>query len=303
VSVAVMTLVFRESASTLASRLVLLALADAAQDDGVTWVGQTVIAEMAKITEPSVRRCLRDLEASGEIEVRKAQRGKRRINVYRVTLDGVRDPDYDRFPFEVEPFSTADDIARSWGGDDRANGAGYDRTPSRARHQDPKEREPLEGPPVSPPALIERPTNRPKTVDRRPVTDDEYALAAAVLAAFNEATGSRYDSADWISKIVMRIRERPQLGVDQHALLIASALRRPWWEGPASPSVVYGNGALFERVLHEAAAPPADGGLTSDEVRSYMTEWGPGTAYETVEAWRARDPNVVDADYVEHADV
>lgn len=89
-----------------ADRLVLIVLADAAHDDGVTWVSQKLIAEQSRLSERHVRRCLRELEGRGEIEARKAQRGRSRISVYRVT-NAAREVEYDRLPFTVDaPFST-----------------------------------------------------------------------------------------------------------------------------------------------------------------------------------------------------
>lgn len=293
-----MTEVFKRSGSALAARLVLLALADSAHDDGVTWIGQDVLAAKAKITEPSVRRCIRDLEASGEVQTRKAQRGRKRINVYRVTLPGIEDPDYSKLPFEVDPpFVTTDDIARSSSADDRAYTHADDRTPSCARDADPEEEQPSEGhDPHTPPAVIVDPGNldpgnRPATVDRRKVTDAEYDLAAAILAEFNARAGSRYDASDWIAKIVMRIRERPQLTLDAHRVVIERAFENRWWPGAASPSVIYGNAGLFERTMHSAVALQPDGGaLTSEEIRGYLTEWGPGTPYATPAEARAAAP-------------
>lgn len=119
-SVRVLTKVFQHSEATLAARLVLLALADSASDDGVTWIGQDEIAAKAKVVNSTARRCIGELEDAGEVETRKAQRGRRRINVYRVKMPGLSEPAYDRLPFELsEPFSTTADIERSSGDDDR----------------------------------------------------------------------------------------------------------------------------------------------------------------------------------------
>ena len=47
------------------ARLVLIALADAAHDDGITWISQENIAKKARVTEQTVRRVLRELEKDG----------------------------------------------------------------------------------------------------------------------------------------------------------------------------------------------------------------------------------------------
>lgn len=121
-SVYVVSQVFRESGAELGSRLVLLVLADAAHNDGVTWISQGEIARLSRLNESHVRDCLRSLEALGELETRKAQRGRRRINVYRVIVPDLAEVDYDRLPFELkEPFTTTADITRSSSGDDRGS--------------------------------------------------------------------------------------------------------------------------------------------------------------------------------------
>jgi DNA-binding Lrp family transcriptional regulator len=118
-SVRVLTKVLKYSQAMHDARLVLMVIADSAHDDGITWISQSTLAEKALVTEQTVRRVIRELEKTGEIQTRKAQRGRRRINVYRVSLPGVEEPEYDDLPFElVEPFTT-EDIVRSSNGDDR----------------------------------------------------------------------------------------------------------------------------------------------------------------------------------------
>jgi hypothetical protein len=106
VSFYIVVSVLKHSPSKLAKRLVMIALADAAGRDGVTWIGQREIAETAKLSQAHVRECLAELEKDGEIEARKAQVGRRRINVYRVLVPGIEEIDYGRFPFKLsDPFS------------------------------------------------------------------------------------------------------------------------------------------------------------------------------------------------------
>jgi hypothetical protein len=149
--------------------------------------------------------------------------------------------------------------------------------------------------------VVVREPNRPVKVDRRPVTDDEYAVAAGALAAFNERAGTRYASADWIGKIVLRVRDHPALPVAAHAVVIDAAFRDPWWTGPPSPSVVYGNAALFERCLHAAANPAETAAtVTADDASTFGVVWGPGTPYAT--AADARAAAVADHDAAIDAD-
>lgn len=86
----------------------MLVFADSAHDDGITWLGQAEIAKKALISRTEVDRSVKDLEVTGEIEKRKAQRGRRRINVYRITLPGIDEPAYDDLPFTLnEPFTVS----------------------------------------------------------------------------------------------------------------------------------------------------------------------------------------------------
>jgi hypothetical protein len=106
-SVEVISSVLRHSRARLSARLVLLVLADGSHADGITYDGQDLIAAKCLLSLAEVKRSIEELERIGEVEKRKAQRGRKRINVYRVALPGVADPMYDRLPFSVsEPFTT-----------------------------------------------------------------------------------------------------------------------------------------------------------------------------------------------------
>jgi hypothetical protein len=87
------------------------------------------------------------------------------------------------------------------------------------------------------------------SVDRQTVTEEEEDQARAILASWNEQTGQALTARDWLRMIVMRIREHPELTPNNHAAVIEEALKYPWWSGLASPNVIYGNGAQFERQL------------------------------------------------------
>lgn len=291
-SVRVLTQVFEHSEAKLAGRLVLLALADSAHDDGITWIGQELIAEKARVSEQTVRRVLRELELGGMIETRKAQRGKLRINTYRVNVPGLLEPDYERLPFDLDqPFTDDRAISSVVDGDDRAFTPGTTEDPDRPRAREPIRTRKLETvrTPVGPPSVIERPADRPVEVDRKPVKDGEYQLASAVLAAFNNAAGTRYSGKDWIKSLIMRIREHPDLPLEAHEATIQHQLAHPWWTGTVSPSVIYGNGRVFEKAVHEAAGSGMVAPPTAEELASYGTLWGPGTEYATLaEARSAR---------------
>jgi hypothetical protein len=109
-----------------------------------------------------------------------------------------------------------------------------------------------------------------------------------VLAEFNRQAATNYSSADFIKKIVLRHREHPELGINEHALIIAANLAHPWWEGTPDPRVIYGNGAQFERSAHQVVhALSSEALVTADEIDAYGTLWGPGTPYRTLAEARA----------------
>lgn len=114
---------------------------------------------------------------------------------------------------------------------------------------------------VSPSKDLMRVPTSPWKVDRQTVTESEAVSSAEALDEWNRQTGQSLKSKDWRAKIVMRQREHPDLTMIDHAAIIAAALADPWWKGPPSPSVVYGNGALFERCI-EATRRRANGDTT-----------------------------------------
>lgn len=103
-------------------------------------------------------------------------------------------------------------------------------------------------------------------VDRQRVSEDEDTLARLILLDWNSATGQTLVSRDWLAKIIMRVREHPELTVDDHAAIVRANLAEPWWKGPPTPAVVYGNGAQFERAMMQARNPTARGGAAALDV-------------------------------------
>lgn len=82
--------------------LVLLALADAADDDGFCWPSQTFLARKSRQTDRNVRRILNRLEGMGllRIEARSSTHG-RRSNLYYLNVGfslESRQPDTDVLP-------------------------------------------------------------------------------------------------------------------------------------------------------------------------------------------------------------
>lgn len=72
-----------------------------------------------------------------------------------------------------------------------------------------------------------------------------------MLDVFNEVSGLKMTSKEWVSKIILRLREHPELEVEDHRGIIVRNFAAPWWNGLPSPSVIYGNSGIFERSMHE----------------------------------------------------
>ena len=109
----------------------------------------------------------------------------------------------------------------------------------------------------------ERPrANTPsRRVGRKPVTGLEWQLAGEILAEFNSWAGTGYSVEAHITPIVGRIREHPDLAIDDHRRVIRATFLAPWW-GEETPGVevIYGNRALFERQLERAKPGGGQGG-------------------------------------------
>lgn len=85
-SVRVMATVWADSEHSGGKLLLLLALADHANDQGVCWPSLETLAQKSRMSERHVRRLLRELEESGELrtEVGGNTDGQNRSSVYRI---------------------------------------------------------------------------------------------------------------------------------------------------------------------------------------------------------------------------
>lgn len=93
-SVHVLSWVFQHSEAEASERLVLLVLANFADDKGLSWPGIPRIAREARLSERQVQRCLRNLEKAGSIVTHvngapdNRQPDNRRTNAYRIVHRG-----------------------------------------------------------------------------------------------------------------------------------------------------------------------------------------------------------------------
>lgn len=95
--------------------LVLLAIADQAGDDGVTWLqvestsGKKSITSKARCSRATAFRAVEKLVEMGELQVVQVRRTRSFINVYRVVVGRIAAAtvDYDRLPFRLpHPFGS-----------------------------------------------------------------------------------------------------------------------------------------------------------------------------------------------------
>ena len=221
-SVHVMSWVLRNSEATLGQRLVLLVIADHANHDGSkSWCSVATIAHEARLSRAQVQRCLRALESAGAIV--ETGKGPKGTHEYSVAMGP-----------QIE--------AR---GASSTTTGGASSSANRGPHP--------EAQTVHSATVQEQPSKDLATVNRKRVTDDERSLAEAVLETWNVQAHQRLTNVDWLRKIILRIREHPNLTIAEHDDVIRYALNHPWWKGDPGPSVVYGNGALFEQHLMQAA--------------------------------------------------
>lgn len=227
-SVEVMACVWRSSRQKGGKLLVLLAMADFANDEGLCWPSVATLAKKARLSDRQAQRALRELESDGEVALVKAggrENGRARASVYRVVGQNVTQPDGRHF------VQVMGDISGS----------------SRVTPMSPQ---PSVEPSVEPPSSLNaRARTKLGKVDGKPTTPGECSLASAILREFNDRAGTNFTAKDWLRSIVMRVREHPELDEAHHKRVIDKVFEEPWWQGQATPSVLYGNGRVFETAL------------------------------------------------------
>lgn len=248
----------------LGARMSLIALMSFAWN-GDPFPGQKRLAAMLGCSVRTVYEYLVELQEAGY--VKKSRRGRGQTNVYRLVQKAI-------IRSASEPPEESSDDTLDDANGDRKQGSGLDR-----KQGSDKEDEVEEDPPCSPPTpstdvVIQDARSRaPKTVDRQPVTVEEAETAWEILDRWNQRTGQKLASKDWITKIILRIREHPDLDVADHDAIIANNLADPWWKGTATPSVVYGNGATFEKAMLVKGSSTTEAfDVARDEIRRIRGE-------------------------------
>lgn len=225
-----LTWVLDQSDERLGNRLVLLALAEYAHDDGTkAFPSNATLMRRTRLSERAVRDCLRSLEKSRSVTCTSTLPNGTRV----YTVNMARG-------------------AESAGAESAGGGAANDTDSA----PDPRTN------PRTPSSSSSGNGRAPLSVSAKKVSPAEHDLCDAILAAFNEATGKSFAGVEWRKKIILRIREHPELEAARHAEIIALQVEHPWWTGDPTPSVIYGNGATFDRALNKVrGGPPVDDGM------------------------------------------
>lgn len=232
---------------------VYIALGTFAGNGRECWPSRATLAARAGIDEAGVKRALRQLDEAGAI--RRVARfhgdGAQRSNGYVLVTHDPNDP---------ESFTPQ-------GANESPPPPGHSVAP-RPKETITKEHarptDVREGANDSSSAVIV--SRRGWKVDRRVVTDAEDEDARAILHDWNVMTGQALTAQGWLAKIVMRMREHPELAVDDHHRIIEASLADPWWRGAPTPSVVYGSDAQFERCIATAQQGSSRGGQAAFDV-------------------------------------
>ena len=85
-SIAIMSQVWKHSKHAGGSLLVLLALADFANDEGICYPAQKTLAKKSRLSGRQVRRTIGEIVESGELAIVRAGRGRGLKTIYRVIV-------------------------------------------------------------------------------------------------------------------------------------------------------------------------------------------------------------------------
>ena len=85
-----MTQVWEHSQATGGQLLVLLAIADFADDHGKAWPSVSTLAKKARITKRHTQKVIKQLKDMGELVVDQGASGRWGTNLYKITLKAER---------------------------------------------------------------------------------------------------------------------------------------------------------------------------------------------------------------------
>lgn len=234
---------WEQKAGSPNTKLVLMALADHANDDGVCWPGQTRLAAKAEMTTRAVRANLDRLVKSGLVRAEERRRGNgtRTSNLYFLVFDQPEDSSGGQ-PVNRKP--------ASGGGQPEAN--------------DTSHRKPASGHELSeePSGIGGTRAGARVKISGKPVKAESWEVTAQILVEFNRQTGrdlrlltSGGQASEAAKRIYGRVAAYPDIGIERHSEIIANTLASMWWgDGRGSIGVVYGP-KVFEDNIARKATP------------------------------------------------
>jgi hypothetical protein len=218
--------------------LILERIAHVANRSAICYPGNEALGASTRSDESTVTRALRKFEAMGLLtrsaKTQKGHRGRAydtiKLNLgYAATPHASANgkPQQPRTPDGTNPAHQPQQprtpVPRTNKGTDNGTDNGTDELRARARGK--------------------------LRIDEDEVTDEELAIALAAMGAFNERNGSNLGligskgkPTDALTRIVMRVREHPELAAEDHVLIVHRNFDAPWWKEPKLGGVgpIYG---------------------------------------------------------------
>lgn len=251
-SVQAISAVLDHSRVTKGARLTAISLANHADRYGITWPSLRLAGEEALLKRRAVQEAIKVLREKGELVLLVEADGQtHRPPLYWIRLPGLTGA------FDLE--GGGDRYFKAFGDDLRREAEAVMASLDPGADSAPGAENTPGGVQNTTRALYRGTVNKPSTraregraVNRKPVTDAEYALASEIVSSFNAIAGTSYTADAHLTPIVGRIREHPKLEARHHSAVILHAFKDPWWRGHPSPRVIYGNAGQFESSVEAA---------------------------------------------------
>lgn len=230
-------------------KLLLMAVADHADDEGTCWPGQVGLAIKCGISDRTVRTRLKKLETLGLIarEPRYNAEGKRTSD--RITLRFTTGKSFHRKTLPPERAVSREPSGTT--------------VPSTGVSTTSQENSTSTGSEPPTPTQPSTSTTPPLKVDGLRLTDEEWQMAQAILSEFNAHAGTKFSlvgtrgrPTDHLKRIVGRVRENPEVPLSRHLEVVRHTCQNPWWGqgAPTSVGVIYGQRAFLRCLAMEEPA-------------------------------------------------
>ena len=245
-SVKAMTWAFGLTDLSEGHKLLLLALADFADDKGICWPSQETLALKCGVTDRTVRSRLKELEAQNFlIRQPRYSKDRRGRTSDRIVLN-LKLSNNDQNDLPESPSGRSDIYRKAVSGEPSELPSGSKGVSSLETQTSLGDKPSLEGTQEN---ESDSETARPKvSIDGLSLTANEWQIAKIAIELFNEQAEtnlslvSRKRATSHLRSIVCRIREYPDLTAEEHQQIIKEAFVKPWWgtDRPKSVGVIYG---------------------------------------------------------------